>query len=342
MRALKPLAPFLLTLAATAALAATHELPATMQAAAIDHAGGAEALTVRTLPVPKPAANEVLIAVHTAGVASWDVGVRQHPEQLKNAHFPLVLGTDGAGVIAAVGSDVRGFKVGEEVYSYSWDNPQGGFYAEYVAVPAERVSAVPHGLSLKDAGAIGTTALTALQGVDDALHLKAGETVFIHGAAGGVGTLAVQFAKLRGARVLASVSEPAEFEFVKGLGADAVVDGRHGDVAAATHAFAPGGLDAVLALAGGEALEQAIDALRAGGRVAYPNGVHPPKPRAGLTVVGYDAVPAPPEYARLNTAIVAAKLRVPIAAEFPLSAAAQAQERVVAGHLEGKVILEVR
>jgi NADPH:quinone reductase-like Zn-dependent oxidoreductase len=343
MRALKHFAPFLVALTAASPLAARDELPATMQAAAIDHAGGPEVLTVRALPVPKPGAGEVLIAVYTAGVASWDVGVRAHPEQLKNAHFPLVLGTDGAGVIAAVGRDVHGFKVGDQVYSYSWDNPQGGFYAQYVAVPAERVSAVPHGMSLRDAGAMGTTALTALQGVDDALHLKAGETVFIHGAAGGVGTLAVQFAKLRGARVLASVSEAGEFEFVKGLGADAVVDGRHGDVPAAVRAFAPGGLDTVLALASGDALEQAIDALRAGGRVAYPNGVHPaPKPRAGLTIIGYDAVPAPPEYARLNTAIVAAKLRVPIAAEFPLAQAAQAQERVVAGHLEGKVILEVR
>src|SRR5215470_3281061 len=271
MRALEQLAPFLLALVAAAPLAAKDALPATMQAAAIDHAGGPEVLTVRTLPVPKPAAGEVLIAVYTAGVASWDVGVRAHPEQLKNAHFPLVLGTDGAGVIAALGSNVHGFKVGDQVYSYSWDNPQGGFYAEYVAVPAERVGAVPHGLTLTEAGAIGTTALTALQGIDDALHLKGGETILIHGASGGVGSLAVQFAKLRGARVLASVAAPDEFEFVKGLGADAVVDGRHGDVSAAAHAFAPEGLDAVLALAGGDALEKAVAALRAAGRVAYPS-----------------------------------------------------------------------
>jgi len=344
MTTLRRLTPLLLALAAGAGLlGAKGGPPATMQAAAIDHAGGAEVLTVRTLPVPKPDANEVLIAVHTAGVASWDVGVREHPEQLKNARFPLVLGTDGAGVVAALGADVHGLKVGDQVYAYSWDNPKGGFYAEYVAVPAERVGAVPHGLTLTQAGAIGTTALTALQGIDDALHLKSGETILIHGAAGGVGTLAVQFAKLRGARVLASVSAAEEFEFVKSLGADAVVDGRHGDVSAAVQAFAPGGLDAVLALAGGEALEKATAALREGGRVAFPSGVRPePKPRAGITVVRYDAIPGPAEYARLNTAIEAARLRVPIAAQFPLAEAAQAQERVAGGHLQGKVILEVR
>ena len=344
MKALQRLSPFLLLLGvgAGAPAAGAAEPRATMQAAAIDHAGGAELLTLKTLPVPRPDADEVLIAVHTAGVGSWDVDLRKHPEELKNAHFPLVLGTDGAGVVAAVGSDVHGFRVGDQVYSYSWDNPKGGFYAEYVAVAAERVGAVPHGLTLTQAGAIGVTALTALQGVDDALHLKAGETVLIHGAAGGVGTLAVQFAKLRGARVLASVSAPDEFEFVKGLGAEAVVDGRHGDVAAAARAFAPQGLDAVLALAGGEALEHGIDALRAGARVAYPSGVHPaPRPRAGLNIVHYTAVPGPAEYARLNTAIEAARLKVPIAAQFPLSAAAQAQERVEAGHVAGKVILQV-
>ena len=343
MRAPHPLILLPLLLSGSPLTAAGGPPPATMQAAAIDHAGGAELLTLKTLPVPKPDADEVLIAVHTAGVGSWDVDLREHPEALKNAHFPLVLGTDGAGVIAAVGSNVHAFKPGDQVYSYSWDNPKGGFYAEYVAVAAGRVGAAPHGLTLTQAGAIAVTALTALQGIDDALHLKPGETVLIHGAAGGVGTLAVQFAKLRGARVLASVSAPDEFELVKGLGADAVVDGRHGDVVAAAHAFAPPGLDAVLAFAGGEALEHGIDALRSGGRVAYPSGVHPaPEPRTGLNIVHYTAIPGPAEYARLNTAIEAANLKVPIAAEFPLAAAAQAQQRVEAGHVAGKVILQVR
>jgi NADPH:quinone reductase-like Zn-dependent oxidoreductase len=256
--------------------------------------------------------------------------------------MPLVLGTDGAGVVAALGAQVHGFKIGEEVYAYSWDNPQGGFYAEYVAVPAERVGHVPQGLTLTQAGAIATTALTALQGVDDALHIKPGETLLIHGAAGGVGTLAVQFAKLRGARVLATVAAADEIALVKDLGADAVVDGRHGDITAAAHAFAPEGLDAVLALAPGEALERGIDALKKGGRVAYPTGVHPvPRTRPGVPLVAYDAIPGPKEYQRLNGAIEAVKLRVPIAAEFPLAQAAQAQQRLEAGHVPGKIVLQI-
>ena len=160
--------------ATLAAAAAATSLPDRMRAAAIDQAGGAEALTLHTLPVPRPAAGEVLIAVHTAGVATWDVAIRRQPDSIKNSHLPLVLGTDGAGTIAALGTGVHGFKVGDEVYAYSWDNPQGGFYAEYVAVPAENVGHVPKGLTLTQAGAIGTTALTAIQGVDDALHVQRG------------------------------------------------------------------------------------------------------------------------------------------------------------------------
>ena len=317
-------------------------LPVRMRAAAIDAAGEAAVLTLHDLPVPQPGANEVLIATHTAGVASWDVDIRRHPQSIKNSRFPLVLGTDASGVIAAVGVNVRRFRVGESVYSYSWDNPKGGFYAQYVAVPAERVAHVPKGLTLTQAGAIGTNALTAVQGIDDALHVAAGQTVIIHGAAGGVGTLAVQFAKLRGAKILATVSGADEIARVKQLGADAIVDGRHGDILAAARAFAPTGVDAVLALAGGDALERCIDAAKPGGRVAYPSGVQVPKPRPGLAIIRYDAVPGPKEFERLNTAIVAVKLQVPIAAEFPLAAAADAQRRVEAGHVVGKVVLRIR
>jgi NADPH2:quinone reductase len=348
MPALRIAAMLLLACLLSPGLAAANEgrpvkVPQTMQAAAIDRAGGPEVITLHTLPVPKPQADEVLIAVNTAGVAIWDVGLRKHPQSIKHSHFPLVLGTDGAGIVAAVGAKVQGFNVGDQVYSYSWDNPHGGFYAEYVAVPAERVGHLPSGLSLLQAGAIATTGLTAIQGIDDALHLKSGQTLIIHGASGGVGNLALQFAKLRGVKVLATASGEDGLAFVKRLGADAVVDSRHGDIAAAAHQFAPAGVDAVLALAGGDTLERCIDALRPGGHVAFPEGVEPePKARDGVAVIRYNAIPGVQEFERLNHAIEAAKLEVPIAAEFPLAEAAKAQERVEAGHILGKIVLRIR
>ena len=142
---------------------------------------------------------------------------------------------------------------------------------------------------------------------------------------------------------LATASGEDGVSFVKRLGASAAVDGRHGDIRAAARELAPGGVDAVLALAGGDALESCIDSLKPGGRMAFPEGVRPePRGRAGLTPVKYNALTGPDEYARLNKAMEAFKLEVPVAAEFPLTRAAEAQERMAAGHVLGKIVLRIR
>src|SRR5262249_21739587 len=178
-----------------------------MRAAAIDRFGGPEVLTPRELPVPAVDPGDVLIAVHTAGAASWDADVRGGwwPGGGR-PRFPLVLRTDGSGTIAVVGSRVRRFAVGDIVYSYSFANPKGGFYAEYVAVAAERVGRPPRRLGLKEAGAVPTTGFTALQGVDDVLEIAHGEAVVIHGAADGGGARPAPFAGRLGARGLWTAS----------------------------------------------------------------------------------------------------------------------------------------
>jgi NADPH:quinone reductase-like Zn-dependent oxidoreductase len=314
-----------------------------MRAAAIDRFGGPEVLTIHTLPVPVPDTNEVLIALDTAGVGVWDAEMRAGWFPGGPPRFPLVLGTDGSGTVAVVGSRIRRLQVGDLVYSYSFANPKGGFYAEYVAVLAEKVAHIPKGLDLEHAGAIPTTGLTALQGIDDALHVKKGESVIIHGASGGVGALAVQFAKLRGARVLGTASGEDGVALVRRLGADTAVDGHHEDVAAAARRFTPDGVDAVLALAGGDALERILDAVRRGGRLAYPNGVEPePRKRRGIEIIAYDAVAGVREFERLGRSVEEAKLQVPIAAAYPLAEAAKAHERLAAGHVLGKSVLRIR
>lgn len=318
-------------------------VPETMRAAAIDRFGGPEILTLHVLPVPAVDDDEVLIAMHTAGVGPWDAEIREGWLADESAGFPLVLGTDGAGTVAATGARVDRLKLDERVYSYRFDNPKGGFYAEYVAVLAEHVGCVPESLDLELAGAIPTTGLTALQGIDDWLALRQGESVLIHGASGGVGTLAVQFAKLRRAQVLASASGADGVALVRRLGADEAVDGKREDLAVAGRRFAPEGLDAVLALAGGEALERALEAVRPGGRLAYPNGVEPePEPRAGIKIMPYDAIAGVREFEQLGYAVVTAKLEVPIAAAYPLADAAKAHERLAAGHVLGKIVLRIR
>jgi NADPH:quinone reductase-like Zn-dependent oxidoreductase len=132
---------------------------------------------------------------------------------------------------------------------------------------------------------------------------------------------------------------------VRRLGADAAVDGRRGDIAAAVRSFAPQGADAVLALAAGDGLQRCIDALRPGGRVAFPNGIgSQPTARAGITITPYDAIEGSQEagMARLNQAVEAHRFEIPIAAEYPLADATKAHERLSAGHVLGKLLLRIR
>ncbi len=315
-----------------------------MKGIAIDAPGGPEVMTLRTLPVPTVDADDVLIEVHAAGVAVWDLQIRKSMAWVK-PRFPYVLGSDGSGIVVAIGASVTRFKVGDAVYGYCWDNLKGGFYAEYVSAPSDCIAKLPRGISLEAAGALGASGLTALSGVDRALNLKRGDNVIIHGASGAVGTLAVQLAKLRGARVLATASGGEGVALVRRLGADVAIDGRTDDIAAAARAFAPKGADAVLAFAGGDALEKCLDALRAGGKFAYPTGVEPvPKSRPGLNTIPYDALfgDQKVQWAELNRAVEAMKFEVPIAATFALAEAADAHRKVEAGGVRGKVVLKIR
>jgi NADPH:quinone reductase-like Zn-dependent oxidoreductase len=313
-----------------------------MFAAAIDRFGGPDVLTGHALPVPRLDSHDVLIAVDTAGVGPWDADVREGLFAGRKPRFPMVLGYDGAGVVAAVGPRVRRLKIGDKVYSYNWENPKGGFYAEFVAVPADKVAPIPKRLDLRHAGAIATTGLTALQGIDDALGLKKGETIIIHGASGGVGSLAVQFARLRGARVFATASGKEGVELVRDMGAHAVVDGKRVDIDDQARRFAPDGVDAILALAGGDALERCLNALRPDGRLAHPNGIDPvPKRRRRMSIIPYDAVSGVREFERLNAAVQAAKLKVPVAECYPLAQAYKAHERLAERHVVGKIVLAI-
>jgi NADPH:quinone reductase-like Zn-dependent oxidoreductase len=315
-----------------------------MRAVAIDRYGGPEILTVHELPVPELSPSEVLIAVHTAGVGGWDADIRDGWSPGGRIRFPLILGTDGSGTIAQLGSRVRRFKTGDRVYGYTWSNPKGGFYAEYVAVDMGHAAHIPDPpLDLKHAGAAAVIGLTALQGIGDHLDVQTGEYVMIHGASGGVGSMAIQFAKERGAKVIAVASGKDGVALAERLGADLAVDGHSDDFVEAAFAFAPKGVDAVLILGSGESVPRCLDAVRQGGRLAYPNGVEPAlEKRRGLKIIAYDAEAGVREFEKLNSAIRKARVKVPIAAEFPLEEAAKAHQRIEHGHVLGKIILRVR
>ncbi len=321
-----------------------------MKAIALDRFGGLETMKLQTLPVPEVGPDEVLIHVEWAGVGQWDPFEREGGFARVfgiEPKFPYVLGSDGAGTVAAVGDRVKGLKPGDRVYAFSLVNPKGGFYAEYAAVKADDVSRIPGKLTTRQAGAMPVDAMTALRGLDDTLALKPGESVMVFGASGGIGHLAVQLAKRMGARVFAVASGGDGVALVKRLGADAVVDGHIDDIGAAARQFAPNGLDGALITAGGPVTDKALSAIRAGGRVAYPNGVEPvPQPPFGSDAKSYDGMPDPEAIAKLNHLIVSSgspttgPFEVHVARSFPLDQAAEAH-RALDDHYLGKLVLEV-
>ena len=317
----------------------------TMKVVAIDRFGGIETLKTRQLPIPDVGANEVLVRVEAAGVGVWDPFEREGgfaKEYNIQPTFPLVLGSDGAGTVEAVGDGVQSLKKGDHVYGIGLMNPKGGFYAQYIVLKETNLSRIPANakLTIQQAGAMPVDAVTALTGLDATLGLKPNESILIFGASGGIGHMSVQLAKRMGARVLAVASGEDGVAFVRRLGADKVVDGHKDDIEAAAREFAQKGLDAVLLTTGGAAAEKALSTLREGGRAAYPNGVQPiPKERPGIKIhKGFNGEYNPPPFEKLNRLLEAGPFEVHVARTFTLDQVVEAQ-RALDDHYLGKLAL---
>lgn len=315
----------------------------TMRAAVIDRFGDVETLQLRTLPVPMVGPTDVLIRVEAAGVGSWDAEEREGGYDGVfgvASTFPYTLGWDGAGTVAAVGREVIRFRNGDRVYAASTPLPAGGFYAEYAVVEADNVSHVPERLTTEQAGVMPWDALTALSGLDE-LRLNRGDTVMVLGASGGIGHLAVQFAKRAGAKVLAVASGEDGVALTKQLGADAAVDGRIDDVLATAREFAPGGLDTALVTFGGEAADRALEAVRKGGLVACPHGVlSAPKAKPGVRLRLYNGDRSQKATDRLNRLIESGPFDVHVTRTFTLDQVQEAH-RMLDTHYVGKIALRL-
>jgi len=314
----------------------------TMRAVALDKFGGPEALKIQNLPIPQLEADEVLIRVEAAGVGAWDPFEREGRfVEIMGVKptFPYVLGTDGAGTIAAIGKDVSRFKEGDRVYAAHLANPKGGFYAQYVVVKSDNASLIPGDLSTEQAAVLPTDGLTALTGLESVLGLKSGESLMVFGASGGIGHLALQLAKRLGAKVFAIASGDDGVQFAKKLGADGAVDGRGANVLNAAKEFAPNGIDAALITAGGPDTDEALSAIRKGGRIAYPHGVMPePTAPDGVAIEAYDGENTPALIDRLNTLIDSGPFEVHVDRTFRLEEAADAHKALDEHHL-GKTAL---
>jgi len=238
-------------------------LPDDMLAIEISAPGGPEVLKPVRLPMPRPAGGEVLVRVAAAGVNAPDLGQRRGTYNPPPNASPLP-GLEVAGVIAALGEGVAGFTPGERVVALT----NGGGYAEYVSVPAGQVLPAPAGWSLIDAAALPETFFTIMQTLVMRAGLEPGMSVLIHGAAGGLGSAAIQIVKLLGARPIAVVSSDEKARYCCGLGAAKVIIHTREDVLARTLELTGGrGADRILHMTGGESLVRDIDASARGGHI---------------------------------------------------------------------------
>jgi NADPH2:quinone reductase len=244
-----------------------------MKAIQVKQVGGPEAMELVELPVPQPKANEAVVKLAASGVNFIDVYVR---EGRYKAPLPFVLGQEGAGTVTAVGVDVKSVKVGDRV---AWTSVLGS-YAEYAAVPADRLVPIPQGVSDQQAAAAMLQGMTAQYLSHDTYPLKRGETALVHAAAGGVGLLLVQMAHNIGARVIATVSTDEKAKLARGAGADEVILYTQTDFEAETKR-----------LTGGKGVDVVYDSV---GKTTFEKGLNVLRPRGMMVLFGGSSGAAPP------------------------------------------------
>ncbi|HLV97398.1 MAG TPA: quinone oxidoreductase [Ktedonobacterales bacterium] len=313
--------------------------------------GGPEVLKVEDAPVPEPGPGEALVRVAAAGVNYADTR-RRLGAYFEPTPLPWVVGSEVAGMVAKLGPNVTGVQEGQRVMALT----AGGGYAEYAVVAAQALLPIPPKLSFTQAAALPLQGLTAYYLLKLSGRLKAGESVLVHAAAGGVGTLAVQMAKLLGAgKVIATASTPAKLEFACSLGADAQIDYTREDVVAGVRRATNGkGADIILDGVGGDVFELSLRSLAADGRlVVYglASGkvveLNPVRlMRRNQSVVGFylGQLMTQPEQLRpameeIAGWLAAEKLRLMIGHVFPLAEAARAHRQLGARETTGKIVL---
>ncbi|MFD8215489.1 NADP-dependent oxidoreductase [Streptomyces sp. NPDC059697] len=299
--------------------------------------GGPEVLEVVEVPDPKMFADLVLVRIEAAALNPADLAFQSGAaDPLVDSFFPVTPGWDVAGVIEQAGVATAGFRPGDEVIGFVRGQAMHyGTYAEKIAAEPRQLVRKPRNLSWAQAAGLPVAGLTAYQAIVHSLEVTAGDTVLVHGAAGGVGHLAVQIAVARGARVIGTGSEASQ-AFIASLGATPV---RYGDeLVEQVRKIAPDGVDAVFDTAGRGSLATTQDIAALGARVAT---ITRSTTEYAGTIDVYVHLDGD-DLTRLVELAEEGKLTVHIDRAFPLDEAAKAQELLVGGHVRGKVVLENR
>lgn len=323
-----------------------------MKAIQIEKTGDADVLTFRDMPEPVPGEGEVLIRVEAAGVNYSDIMWRRG-EYMAETPLPFIPGAEVAGTVAAVGPGVTGPAVGTPVVA----TPASGGYAQFVVAPAATVIPIPEGISPVEVVSLMAQGLTAVLSLRKSGRLAEGETVLVEAAAGGVGSFAVQLAKLYGAgKVIAAAGSAEKRAIAMELGADASVDYTASGWAGIVRDLTDGrGVDLVIELVGGETLSEALDTLAPFGRmvvIGKAAGNPPPvdpwrlvernQSVVGFGIFGYAETPAVIQEAlgELIGFVLTGKVRLQSGGAFPLAKAAEAHRLIEDRKSSGKLVLQ--
>jgi NADPH:quinone reductase-like Zn-dependent oxidoreductase len=308
-----------------------------MKAVRIHQYGGPEVLFLEEIQRPTPGPNELLIKVHAASVNPADWKIREgYLKQMLPLAMPVTIGWDVSGTVEATGPGVTQFKRGDEVYA-RLDLIKGGAYAEYTLVNESEVALKPKSVDHIHAAGIPIAGKTAWQALFDTANLRAGQTVLIHAAAGGVGVFAVQFAKARGARVIGTASGKNQ-AFLRELGVDKAVDyekTRFEDVVR--------DVDVVLDTIGGEVQERSWKVLKKGGLLVSLVG--PPSAeqaaKYGVRAAMFQMHPGSADLVEIAKLVDLGRVKTVVDTVLPLAEARRAQELSAHGHARGKIVLKV-
>jgi len=333
-----------------------------MKAFIVDRYGKTGGVRIGEMPDPELREDDVLVQVHAAGVNPLDSRIRDGEFKLILPYrLPLILGNDVAGVVARIGSRVRRFKPGDEVYARPDDDRIGAF-AEYISIKEASLATKPKKITMEAAASVPLVGLTAWQALVEKANLKKGQKVLIHAGSGGVGTFAIQLAKHFGA-VVATTTSTANLEWVKGLGADIVIDYSKDDFATILRDY-----DVVLNSLGGEVLEKSLRVLKPGGKLISISG--PPDPefakdrgsswileqvlrllsyrirrqarRRGVSYSFLFMKASGDQLREIASLIDAGIIRPVVDRVFPFEATGEAMAYVEKGRAKGKVVVRIR
>jgi NADPH:quinone reductase-like Zn-dependent oxidoreductase len=338
MRILQSLAAIggLTTLAILPDYAATPSEKPMMKAVVIHAYGGPEVLKVEDVPRPEPKEHEILIRVAAASVNPVDVAIRKGYLAELVGKLPLILGMDAAGVVEKTGAKITKFKVGDPVYAFFTLAGEGG-YAEFVVAQESEAAPKPKTVTYAQAAAVPAAASTAWQALIGTAKLSAGQIVLIHGGSGGVGHFAIQIAKARGAKVIATAST-ANQDFLKQMGADQAVD-----YTKAKFENVAKDVDVVLDTVGGETLKRSYGVVKKGGIIV--SIVDEPEQAAldarGIRGATLRSSPEASVLEELTKLIDAKKMTPVVSQDLPLAEVVKAQEQIATRHTRGKIVLQV-